>query len=205
MKLSAICIGQPHSVNGLNYKTGIDKHPVAGPVMLDRQGLVGDAILNRKHHGGPDQALYLEGSLTLAWWETELSRALSPGAFGENLVIEGLDNRDLAIGDRLTIGETLIEITAARIPCATFCAHMQDPTFAKRYTKAARPGAYARVISGTLLEAGASVRLQAYTGDRLMVASLIGRSLKTLDDSEKARFLALPIAERMRAQIMKQR
>ncbi len=40
--------------------------------MVDAEGLVGDAILNRKHHGGVDQAVYIEGSIDLDWWQTEL-------------------------------------------------------------------------------------------------------------------------------------
>jgi MOSC domain-containing protein YiiM len=37
-------------------RTGIRKMPVGGAVLCDTVGLVGDAIGNHKHHGGPDQA-----------------------------------------------------------------------------------------------------------------------------------------------------
>lgn len=201
MKITGVCLGQPQKLDGKSYKTGIFKAPVSGPVMLDAQGLMGDSILNRKHHGGPDQAIYLEGAITLQWWEEQLGKALEPGTFGENLVVDGLDNRDLAVGDQFQIGEVLLEVSAPRIPCATFSARMQDATFAKRYTMAARPGAYCRVRQGGWLQAGADVLWMPYGQDRLMLNEMMGVSFKTLSATQRARYLAAPIAERIRAQV----
>ena len=140
MKILALCIGNPQRLAGKSYKTGIFKHAVNGAVMIDAEGLVGDAICNRKHHGGVDQAVYIEGSLTLDWWSSELGRPYEPGTFGENMVISGLDNRAVSGGDRFISGDLVLEVSACRIPCANFSARMNDPQFVKRYTIAARPG-----------------------------------------------------------------
>ncbi|OLP45358.1 MOSC domain-containing protein [Rhizobium oryziradicis] len=201
MKITAVCLGQPEKLEGKSYKTGIFKTPVSGPVMVDAHGLVGDSIVNRKHHGGPDQAVYLEGSLTLDWWQEQLGKALAPGTFGENLVIEGLDNQDLAVGDQLKIGTVVLEVSAPRIPCATFSARMQDASFVKHYTRAARPGAYCRVLQGGLLETGTDVLWSASEKDRLLLREMIGFSFKSLPDAQQARYLAAPISERIRAQV----
>ncbi|MGV1801222.1 MOSC domain-containing protein [Agrobacterium vitis] len=201
MKIRAVCLGQPQTLPGKSYRTGIFKSARSGPVMVDEHGLVGDAVLNRKYHGGPDQAIYLEGALTLQWWEAQLNRQITPGLFGENLVIDGLDNRDLAVGDRLSIGDVLLEVTAPRTPCATFSASMEDPGFAKRYTRAEQPGAYCRVLQGGVVEAGMIVDWTASEGDRLMLAQMIGKSFKSLDPHQKARYLSVPIAARIRAEI----
>ncbi len=61
MKLLAICLGRPEKLPGKSFKTGIYKSPVNAAVMIDRLGLVGDAVCNTKHHGGEDQAILLEG------------------------------------------------------------------------------------------------------------------------------------------------
>ncbi|MBB4009706.1 MOSC domain-containing protein [Allorhizobium taibaishanense] len=201
MKILSVCRGQPQRLDGSNTKTGIVKEPLSGPVMVDAEGLVGDAILNRKYHGGPDQAIYLEGALTLRWWEEELGRPIPPGLFGENIVIDGLDNRDLAVGDRLMLGEVLLEVTAPRTPCSTFNARMEDRFFAKRYTKAKRPGGYCRVLQGGLVETGLRVEHRLAASDRLMLAELLGVSFKSIDPQQRARFLAAPIAQRLRQQI----
>jgi MOSC domain-containing protein YiiM len=193
MKILAVCLGRPEILPGKKYKTGINKLAIQGPIMVDAEGLVGDAILNRKHHGGVDQAVYIEGSIDLDWWQAELGRDLPYGTFGENLVIEGLESAMLAAGDRLAIGEVLLEITSARIPCATFAAKMGEPTFVKRYTRAARPGAYARVLQGGMVEAGQSVEFTPWTGDRVTMREMMATFGRKLSETDRARYLAAPV------------
>ena len=202
MKILSVNRGTAESVPGKRYKSGIWKTAVSGTVMVDEQGLVGDAICNRKHHGGPDQAVYIEGGETLKWWEAELGRPLEPGAFGENLSIAALDNRELAAGDTLTIGDVILEATSPRIPCATFAIRMQDPTFPKRYTKAARPGAYFRVVVGGMLEAGQPVSFIPYGGERVTMAEMMEQFGRRLEGETLQRYLAAPIGARYRQMLL---
>jgi len=204
MKIIAVCLGQAEKLVGKSYKTGINKIAVHAPVLVDAEGLVGDAICNRKHHGGIDQAIYIEGSVSLDWWRQDLGAPLAPGTFGENLVIDGLDNREVAAGDRFVIGDVVLEVTAARIPCATFAARMGDPKFVKRYTKAARPGIYCRVISGGFLEAGQPVEYVAYAGARITMPEMMATFGKKLEGEEKERYLSAPIHYKLRAALEEQ-
>ncbi|MCZ8179768.1 MAG: MOSC domain-containing protein [Rhizobium sp.] len=198
MKILAVCLGRPEILPGKKYKTGINKLAIQGPIMVDAEGLVGDAILNRKHHGGVDQAVYIEGSIDLDWWQAELGRDLPYGTFGENLVIEGLESAMLAAGDRLAIGEVLLEVTSARMPCATFAAKMGDPTIVKRYTRAARPGAYARVLQGGMVEAGQSVEFTPWSGDRVTMREMMATFGRKLSETDRARYLAAPVHYKVR-------
>lgn len=198
MKILAVCLGRPEILPGKKYKTGINKLAIQGPIMVDAEGLVGDAILNRKHHGGVDQAVYIEGSVDLDWWQAELGRELPYGTFGENLVIEGLESAMLAAGDRLAIGEVLLEITSARMPCATFAAKMGDPTIVKRYTRAARPGAYARVLQGGMVEAGQAVEFTPWSGDRVTMREMMATFGRKLTETDRARYLAAPVHYKVR-------
>lgn len=134
-------------------RSGIRKHPVGGPVLCDTQGLLGDAIGNRKHHGGPDQAVYLYSADDYAWWSAQLQRECQPGLFGENLTIDRWWPSP-RVGDRLQCGDVLLELTAPRIPCATLATRMQDARFVQQFAEARRPGAYARVLQPGVLEAG---------------------------------------------------
>lgn len=193
MKILAVCLGRPEILPGKKYKTGINKLAIQGPIMVDAEGLVGDAILNRKHHGGVDQAVYIEGYIDLDWWQAELGRDLPYGTFGENLVIEGLESVMLAAGDRLAIGEVLLEVTSARIPCATFAAKMGEPTFVKRYTRAGRPGAYARVLQGGMVEAGQSVEFTPWSGDRVTMREMMASFGRKLSETDRARYMAAPV------------
>jgi len=201
MKILAVCRGAAERLPGKSYKTGIFKHAVSGGVMIDTEGLVGDAICNRKHHGGVDQAVYLEGSVSLDWWAKELGHPVEPGTFGENLVIEGLDNRDVAVGDRFMTGELILEVTSCRIPCATFAARMNDPKFVKRYTTAARPGIYCRVRSNGIVEAGMPVDYRPFPDVRVTMPEMMetfGRQLSAVD---RKRYLAAPIHHKLRAML----
>ncbi|MBX9469768.1 MAG: MOSC domain-containing protein [Rhizobium sp.] len=198
MKILAVCLGRPEILPGKKYKSGINKLAVQGPIMVDAEGLVGDAILNRKHHGGVDQAVYIEGSIDLDWWQAELGHDLPYGTFGENLVIEGLESAMLAAGDRLAIGEVLLEVTSARMPCATFAAKMDDPTIVKRYTRAARPGAYARVIQGGMIEAGQPVEFTPWSGDRVTMREMMATFGRKLSETDRARYLAASVNYKVR-------
>jgi len=199
MKIIAVCLGQAEKLSGKSYKSGINKVPVKAPVLVDAEGLVGDAICNRKHHGGVDQAVYIEGSASLDWWSGELGIPVPPGTFGENLVIEGIDNRDIAAGDRFMMGEVILEVTAARIPCATFAARMGDPKFVKRYTRAGCPGIYCRVINGGFLEAGQPVEYIPYDGARITMPEMMATFGRNLEGGERERYLSAPIHYKLRA------
>lgn len=199
MKILAVCLGAAETLPGKKAKTGINKHPVSGAVMIDGEGLIGDAICNREHHGGRDQAVYVEGSLTLDWWAKELGRASEHGSFGENLVIEGLDNCAVAVGDKFIAGDLVLEVTSARIPCATFAAKMGDPKFVKRYMRAGRPGIYCRVLQGATVSAGASVTHIPYAGSRVTMPELMAMLGRRLSPEDRARYLTTPIHHRLRA------
>lgn len=201
MKILAVCRGTAERLPGKSYKTGIFKHAVGGGIMIDAEGLVGDAICNRKHHGGVDQAVYIEGSISLDWWAKEFGHPLSPGTFGENLVMEGLDNREVSVGDRFIAGELILEVTSCRIPCVTFAARMKDPKFVKRYTLAARPGIYCRVIQAGIVEAGMPVRYEAYAGESVTMPEMMETFGRRLSDEDRTRYLAAPIHYKLRAML----
>ncbi len=200
MKIQSISVATPCRLPGKSAKTGIFKQPVSGAVIIDAMGLAGDSICNRKHHGGPDQAVYVEGSLTLDWWAAELGTPLLPGTFGENLVVGGLDNRDVAVGDRFSIGTVLLEATAPRIPCSTFSLRMGDQGFARRYNRAARPGIYCRVLSAGIIDTGQEVKFTPWSGDRVMLADILAMSGRRDGAAELARLLASPVSARLRSQ-----
>ena len=94
MKLISINIGHEQTLQKKDRveRTGIFKLPVDHPVNVTRLGLEKDVIVSKKHHGGPDQAIYIYGEPDYQWWSRELGRNLGPGTFGENLTISGLES-----------------------------------------------------------------------------------------------------------------
>ncbi|MDF1628171.1 MAG: MOSC domain-containing protein [Alcanivoracaceae bacterium] len=141
--------------------TGIFKRPREGSVSINELGLSRDTIVNKKVHGGVDQAIYLYSAKDYAWWQDQLGRELQPGMFGENLTISDYHDGDLRVGDRLLLaGKVLLEISAPRVPCVQFATKMGDSLFAKKFIAAQRPGAYARVLASGEIEAGCEIEWQ---------------------------------------------
>ena len=202
MKIQAICRADAQTLPGKTSKTGIFKHALSGPVMVDAQGIVGDAVCNRKHHGGPDQAIYAMGSGDLDFWANDLGHAIEPGFFGENLVIEDIDSANLNVGDRLEFQQVALEVTAARIPCATLTARIGDPQFARRFRDAGHPGFYCRVLRTGTMEAGEGVTFTPYAGTKLPIPVILQRFRPNrLTQEERVAFLDTPLASRFRTMI----
>ncbi len=135
MKLISINVGQQQSQqNGDRLETtGIYKMPALGKVHITTLGITEDFIGSLKHHGGPDQAVYVYGAADYAWWSKELGKELTPGTFGDNLTISKLESAQFNIGDRLRMGSVILEVTAPRIPCSTLATRMGDPQFVKKF------------------------------------------------------------------------
>jgi MOSC domain-containing protein YiiM len=96
---------------------GIPKRPVES-ARVTRVGVEGDVQRNLKYHGGPNRAVCLFSEELYAWLR-EKGIDLANGAVGENFTTRGLDLNSLDKGDRLRVGECLIEITDVRVPCCT--------------------------------------------------------------------------------------
>jgi len=149
MKILAIHTALPkqHPLGTIQKYTSIVKQPNFSPVKATRMGLEGDAPGNTKYHGGSDKAIYAYGHQHYTWWKKEYPDLDFPiGVFGENLVIEELDETTLCVGDRFQVGEVVLELTTPRIPCVTLSARMGDKEFQKKFLAALKPGIYLKVV-----------------------------------------------------------
>jgi len=202
MELISVNIGREQSLeNGKQTgTTGIFKTPVTTAVEITPLGLAGDAVVDTEHHGGFDQAIYVYGAPDYAWWSAELGTELEPGTFGENLTIDGLESAQLNVGDTFHIGDVSLQVTAARIPCSTLAARMGDPMFVKRFRAAERPGVYCRVLRPGVVQAGAAVTLELYTGATISIVEMFRDFYDPRPSAETIRrHLAAPIAARARS------
>ena len=201
MILSSVNLGQERTLQRKDRveQTGIFKFPIAGPVKLTKLGLEGDVIISKKHHGGPDQAVYVYGGADYKWWSQELGKEIAPGTFGDNLTISDLESTQFDIGDFIHIGEVTLQVTAPRIPCATFAARMEDPQWVKEFRYAERPGLYCRVIKEGFIQAGDSVSIEKYTSETISALEMY-RDFYDRNKSEETlrRHLNAPIAIRAR-------
>jgi len=201
MQLESVNLGQERILQNKSRveRTGIFKLPAESPVRVTTLGLEGDAILSKRHHGGPDQAVYVYGRTDYAWWSEELKSEMAPGTFGENLTISDLESALFNVGDTLQMGEVTLQVTAPRIPCETFAARMGDPKWVKKFRHAERPGLYCRVIRKGFVKAGDPVSVEAYSDATISVLEMF-RDFYERNKSEETlrRQLNAPIAIRAR-------
>jgi len=142
---------------------GIAKHEIPSATIQVEHGMEGDA-----HAGDWHRQLSL-----LAHLDIESMRAkgltLKPGAFGENLVIDGLDTDDLGVGSLLRVGEVLLELTQIGKVCHTRCAIY--------YTTGdcimPRNGLFARVLEGGVLVPGVPVEVMRRVARDAIQAAVI--------------------------------
>jgi MOSC domain-containing protein YiiM len=152
-------------------KGGLPKRAVAGIVTLDSAGIEGDWQRDRRHHGGPNQAVLM---IAVEVLEDLAARGFPviAGSLGENLTLRGLDPTLWRMGQRYRIGETaVIELTRLRQPCANlnrYGAPIRQEIYdelcqAGDFTSPrwARGGFYARVVETGLIAAGVPVILES--------------------------------------------
>jgi MOSC domain-containing protein YiiM len=180
VKVLSVNVGRPrpNPWKGIN-STGIDKRPVEGPVAVAAPGpkgdgtvgLAGDRVHDVQNHGGTDQAVYAYAREDLDGWAAELGLTLRNGVFGENLTTEGIAVNEALIGERWRIGaHLLLEVSCPRIPCGTFQGWMGRRGWVKRFTQAALPGAFLRVIEPGDVQAGDPIEIVARPDHDVTVA-----------------------------------
>jgi MOSC domain-containing protein YiiM len=111
--------GTPGAANPMDraFTSAIWKEPVAGRAWVATLGIRGDAVANPKVHGGPDQAVLMYAATHYPTWQAEWGRAdVGPGAFGENLSVEGLTEETACLGDVYRIGTARLQVTKPREP-----------------------------------------------------------------------------------------
>ena len=178
--------------------TGHRKLPVES-AFVGPLGLEGDTIADLRHHGGPDQAVYVYSREDFEWWEKTLGRELPAGSFGENITVSSVGVAPVRVGDRLSMGEVILEITGPRIPCNVFQTMLGEADWPSRFNEARRPGYYCRVIQGGEVRAGDDVVWTASPPENVTVVEMADVWLDPkVSDDRIRRALASPLGERAR-------
>ena len=162
-------ISQPLRVGERTLRSAIRKQALTGPVAVAPLGLAGDEQNDLSVHGGLSKAVYALPVQHLAWWSdwrcqagvSLLQEPVAPGQLGENLSLEGLDEQQVFIGDRLALASgVVLRVTEPRQPCAKFNAAIGDAQAGKAMVQSGRCGFYLAVEQPGVLQAGEVFVLQ---------------------------------------------
>ncbi|MGE8206402.1 MOSC domain-containing protein [Heyndrickxia sp. NPDC080065] len=160
MKIISLNIGQPQVsiYKNKEYVTGIGKSS-KNEVMLFKDRFEGDGVANPTFHGGPDRAVCFYPFEHYEQWEKEFNTQLSIPAFGENLTIEGMLEKDVCIGDIIQIGDAVVQISQGRIPCSTISKFNGIDLFLKRTIDTCYSGYFARVLKEGIIRENSEIIL----------------------------------------------
>jgi MOSC domain-containing protein YiiM len=182
MRLLSISSGKVTSLIGShhpNYErvtSAINKKSISSlnnlvPVEITQLGVAGDEQADLSVHGGLEKAIYVYPIEHYAFWNELLTREtkkqvdLPLGALGENFTIEGLNETEVYVGDRLQIGALEFTVIKLREPCFKFNAKMKYKGAAKAMLQSGFSGWYLRVNQTGMLVAGAEIAV--FPGERL--------------------------------------
>lgn len=157
----SVNIGTPVETEyrGKTVRTAIFKRPVDHQLQAGQLGLAGDAQADRKNHGGIHQAIYVYFCDGYEYWNNQLNqKTLTFGQFGENLTIDGFDERSINIGDILQIGDAQLQVSQPRQPCYKLAMRMEIDDFIDRFLKSHRLGCYCRVLQEGIIKTGVKVQ-----------------------------------------------
>ena len=186
-RVTAVCVGRAEPIGSARRagaedgepsraRSAIRKQPVSTPeqparVEIGPDGLWGDEQADLRVHGGPNKAVYAYPAEHYAFWATVRAQArvpqpLAPGALGENLLVEGLLETGLWVGDVLQVGEAALRVTEPRSPCWKLDAAMGFGWASKMMVQSGFTGFYLAVVRQGTVAAGDPVVV--LPGDRVL-------------------------------------
>jgi len=136
-------MGKIVSIN-ISEKKGTVKLPVKSALMKEDYGIIGDA-----HAGDTIRQISLLDSESINKAK-EQGISVDMGDFAENITTEGIELLSLNVGDRLIVGNGILEITQIGKKCHQMCEvgrRVGDCIMPKR-------GIFAKVIKGATISAG---------------------------------------------------
>lgn len=162
-RVRAVLLGEARAYTRPGSRSAIDKTAVDAALAVADVGLAGDQHGDPRVHGGPDKAIHAYAwSHYQIWLQALPDHPLlaRPGAFGENLSVEGLDEYSVCIADRWQVGGALLEVSQGRQPCWKLNDRFMVADMARRVQDSLRAGWYLRVIQGGPIAAGDAIELR---------------------------------------------
>jgi len=168
------------------FESGIKKYPVDSAFMT-KTGFMGDEVADLIHHGGETKAVLFFSTNTY-----ERLNKLSGNSFeydnvahyGENLLVDNIDEADICAGDILKVGEATFEVSQPRQPCWKLSANTATKPMTSIIYNNGLTGWYARVVGEGEVKQGDEVLLIKRVYPKLSIKALNKIIVDPLSDKE---------------------
>ena len=142
--------------------TGIFKQRHAGPVRVERHGIVGDQHGDTRVHGGPEKAIHQYAAQNyerLAQAFPDSASQLVAGSLGENISASGLSECNVHIGDVFRVGNAVLQVSQPRSPCWKINHRFDAEHMSMFVAKERITGWYYRIVEPGFIEAEGRIEL----------------------------------------------
>jgi len=149
MIVKSVNIGAKRTIDykGKIVETGIFKFPVKQAIFLGEEDVEKDAVIDRKYHGGIEQAVYGYSENHYEYWKKLYPKLdWQYGMFGENLTISNLEETEIHVGNTYRLGEVILEVTKPREPCFKLGIRFGTQTILKQFWNSSKSGIYFKVL-----------------------------------------------------------
>ena len=160
--LCSVHIGRIAPLGHEQVPSAFVKQSVIGEIAVTPLGLEGDEQADSEVHGGLEKAVYGYAMSRYPAWAREfpaLAPSFKPGAMGENLCINGMDEATVCLGDVHAIGSTLLQVCQPRRPCIKLALRYDRKDLPDAMVRNGYSGWYYRVLRTGILAAGNLVAL----------------------------------------------
>lgn len=143
--------------------SAIHKSLLNRPGVVTPLGLAGDEQGDLRIHGGVDKAIHHYPHEHYPRWRALLGDEPlleRPGAFGENLSSRGMTEANLCLGDVVSCGGVLLQVSQTRQPCWKLNERFKAPNMASNMQRLGLTGWYYRVKEAGVLAPGDAFVLQ---------------------------------------------
>lgn len=175
--VTSIHVGKIGPLGPDGVPSGFVKSSIDHSLEVTPLGLAGDEQADLSVHGGFEKAVYGYSHDNYGAWRREHPRhaaVLVPGAFGENLCIDGLCEADICVGDIHRIGTTRLQVCQPREPCFKLALRFEDNRIPKAMVRSGRAGWYYRVLQVGAIAPHDSVYLDERPNPDFSFARLVG-------------------------------
>ncbi len=187
-------VGKVEAFGPKGEPSAFRKRVVSDSVKIGEMGIENDEQADRRNHGGREKAILHYAYDHYAKWRIEkpdLNEFLSePGAFGENISSDGFTEDNLCIGDQLSLGTAVVEISQGRQPCWKLGHRFGDAKMVKTVVETRRCGWYYRVLQPGEVSAGDNIELLERPHENWSVARVINLLLGKEKEAEALETLA---------------
>ncbi len=146
--IDEIRVGKPKKLFSATIKTAINKQPIE-KTQINNTGLVGDAQAEDFHNHKDRAVLQFDSNHYIELKSTfpKSNKYLVNGGFGENFVVKGMNEHNMCIGDIVSVGTAILEVSQPRQPCFKLNHRFNEPSISRHAQNSSKTGWFYRVLT----------------------------------------------------------